>query len=143
MVALDAGVADTGKRTTNPGGVALACVFVDADADADRCYDQAVAPRPPCRRTTPSIPGKGERRHKPSGETQRMGDEDTVVAIAKEAGFIITIDEIKQAQSGIKELSEASSTLSLAFGRLKPTPLEVALPIGRVAAEHQQAAANA
>ena len=36
---------------------------------------------------------------------KEAADSDTVLAIAKEAGFIITIDEIKQAQSGIKELS--------------------------------------
>ena len=108
MVALDAGVADTGKRMTNPGGVALACVFVDtdADADADRCYDQAVAPRPPMseeqlKAFLEKVKGDTSLQEKLKG----AGDEDAVVAIAKEAGFIITIDEIKQAQSGIKELS--------------------------------------
>ncbi|QNI54382.1 nif11-like leader peptide domain protein [Synechococcus sp. BIOS-E4-1] len=32
-------------------------------------------------------------------------DVDAAFAITKEAGFVITTDEIKQAQSGIKELS--------------------------------------
>ena len=104
MVALDAGATDTGKHMTSPGGVALACVFVDAAAD--RCYDQAVAPRPPMseeqlKTFLEKVKGDTSLQEKLKG----AGDEDAVVAIAKEAGFIITIDEIKQAQSGIKELS--------------------------------------
>ena len=49
---------------------------------------------PHLRRTTQSIPREGEIRHQSSGELKAVGDSDAVAAIAKNAGFMASSDDI-------------------------------------------------
>ena len=71
---------------------------------ADRCYDQAVAPRPPMseeqlKTFLEKVKGDTSVQEKLKG----AGDEDTVVAIAKAAGYVITTDDLKKAQSEVSD----------------------------------------
>ena len=82
-----------------------------SDIAADRCYDQAVAPRPPM--SEEQLKAFLE---KVNGDTalmeklQAAADSDAVLAIAKEAGFMISAEDLKKAQSALsdKELEGAA-----------------------------------
>ena len=75
-------------------------LFLVSDTAADRCYDQAVAPRPPM--SEEQLKAFLE---KVKGETSLQeklnaaADSDAVLAIAKEAGFSISTDDLKNTQS--------------------------------------------
>ena len=75
----------------------------------DRCYDQAVAQRPPM--SEEQLKAFLEKIKADTSLQEKLkaaSDADAVVAIAKEAGFSISADGLKNAQSAImdEELEE-------------------------------------
>ena len=57
------------------------------------------------RRTTQSLPGKSQKRHQPAAEALAAAITDEVIAIAQEAGFMISCEDLKSTQSS-KTLSD-------------------------------------
>ena len=71
---------------------------------ADRCYDQAVAPRPPMsEEQLKAFLEKVQGDKSLQKQLQAASDADAVVSIAKEAGFSISADDLKKAQELSKE----------------------------------------
>jgi len=74
------------------------------DAAADRCYDQAVATCPPMsEEQLKAFLEKVRAEANLQEKLKAAADADAVVAIAKEAGFSISVDDIAKAQSEISE----------------------------------------
>ena len=94
----------------------LAGFLFDTDIAADRCYDQAVAPRP-----LMSEEQLMAFLEKVKGDTslqeklKAASDADAVVAIAKEAGFSISAEDLTKAQSEVSddELEDAAGGVGL------------------------------
>ena len=78
-----------------------------ADIAADRCYDQAVAPRPPM--SEEQLKAFLE---KVKGDTSLMeklqaaASPEAAIEIAKDAGFAITAEDIQSMQSATVEVSD-------------------------------------
>ena len=75
-----------------------------ADIAADRCYDQAVATRPSM--SEEQLKAFLEKLKADTSLQEKLkaaADSDAVLAIAKEAGFSISDDDLKKAQSEISD----------------------------------------
>ena len=74
------------------------------DTAADRCYDQAVAPCPPMsEEQLKAFLEKVKADTSLQEKLKAASDADGVVAIAKAAGFVISAEELKRAQSEISD----------------------------------------
>ena len=87
-----------------PLAIHLEAKYTDNDISVDRCYDQAVAPHPPMseeqlKAFLEKVKGDTSLKEK----LKAASDADGVVAIAKEAGFSISADDLKNAQSEVSD----------------------------------------
>ena len=89
---------------------ANSCLSIDAqglNAAADRCYDQAVAPRPPMsEEQLKAFLEKVKSDTELQDKLKAPASPDAAVQIAKEAGFSITAEDIQSMQSQSGEVSD-------------------------------------
>ena len=77
---------------------------MDTDSAADLCYDQAVAPRPPMSdEQLKAFLEKVKADTSLQEKLKEASDLDAVLAIAQEAGFMISADDLKNAQSEMSD----------------------------------------
>ena len=82
-----------------------------SDIAADRCYDQAVAPRPPMsEEQLKAFLEKARVDTSLQERLQEITDIDAGVEIAKEAGFSISADDFKKAQTEVSDAELEAAT---------------------------------
>ena len=118
-VAQPSSLANPINQPSIPGTIARTwrAVLLLTDTAADRCYDQAVAPHPPMsEEQLKAFLEKVKSDTSLQEELKAAADADAVLAIAKEAGFSIATDDLKNATAEIEdaELEAAAGGLLLA-----------------------------
>ena len=80
---------------------------MDTDITADGSYEQAVAPRPPMSEEQfKAFLSKAKGDSNLQEKLKAAADADAALAIAKEAGFAITAEDIQSMKSATTELSD-------------------------------------
>ena len=92
------------RQARHEKALALPEFSLPTDIAADRCYDQSVAPRPPMsEEQLKSFLAKVQADTRLQEKLSVLTDADAVVAIAKDAGFGISVDDLENAKAELSE----------------------------------------